>query len=73
MGYNENLHKAHKSLIQCPNCFEKGIVANVSGLHSMTINGSKKLDNVGLCKNCGSIFKVRLVEMVESKKEGEQT
>lgn len=64
------MNQRHRSLVQCPNCAEKGILSNISGLHSMTVNGTKKLDKVGLCKTCNSIFKVKLVELKEVDEHG---
>ena len=63
------MNKTHKSLAQCPHCEEKGIVSNISGLHSMNESGINKIDKIGFCKKCRTIYKVKLIELVE---EGEK-
>lgn len=64
------MNQKHRSLAQCPKCNEKGIISNIKGLHTMSCSGTDKLVNTGICNTCGNIFRIKIIELVESKGEG---
>lgn len=63
------MNRTHRSLAQCPNCAKKGIITNIKGVHTMSESGTDKLINTGICNTCGSIFRIKLIELKESEGE----